>query len=165
MLVSKLRHGVGGYKETIPSHHSSFASRSHAPPSNPPHNLPLQLELASHAHLLCLPLAVMDFCLIKHPFPYLSFCLPLRFSDNSLQFDSSLVTWCSSLSDVLSFDSTSVLPCLQHWYVLVHVFYMCRDGPASRQYRQMLSEQIGPMLLVALNVILCLTTLLLTCWF
>lgn len=86
VLVSKLHHSVGGYKETIPSHHSSFASLYHAPPSNPPHNLLLQLELASHAHLLSLLLAVMDFCLTKHSFLYLSFCLPIPFSSFFLEF-------------------------------------------------------------------------------
>lgn len=80
VLVSKLHHSVGGYKETIPSHHSSFASLYRAPPSNPPHNLLLQLELASNAHLLSLRLAVMDFCLTKHAFLNPSFCLPIPFS-------------------------------------------------------------------------------------
>lgn len=72
VLVNTLHHGVGGYTRTSPSHPSSFASLSPAPPSNPPHNLSLQLEPTSHTHLLFLPslmlslhLAVMDCCLIS----------------------------------------------------------------------------------------------------
>lgn len=56
VLVNTLHHGVGGYTRTSPSHPSSFASLSPAPPSNPPHNLSLQLEPTSHTHLLFIPL-------------------------------------------------------------------------------------------------------------
>lgn len=80
VLVNTLHHRVGGYTGTNPSHPSSFASLYPAPPSNPPHNLSVQLELASHSHLLSplllsLLLTAMDFCLI-----YQSFSLPFSLS-------------------------------------------------------------------------------------
>lgn len=50
--VNTLHHSIGGYTGTSPSHPSSSASLYPAPPSNPPHNLSVQLESASHTQLL-----------------------------------------------------------------------------------------------------------------
>lgn len=83
--VNTLHHGVRGYTGTSPSHPSSSASLHPAPPSNPPHNLSLQLEPASHTHLLSLLLSHSLFPSCSHgfivlsvtPFPLFSLSPPL----------------------------------------------------------------------------------------
>lgn len=87
MLVNTLHHSVGGYTGTNPSHPSSSAFLSSPPPSDTPHNLSLQLELAFHTHLLYFLLqfllpAVMDLCLTLHLYTSILLCHPLALNQS-----------------------------------------------------------------------------------